>query len=88
MVMFDENTGLMWILFSFIVFGLGNGLFFPSNTKSVISSVDKKYLGVASAVLSNIRGMGQVFGMGIVLLVISKFLGILILQLLIMHHCL
>ena len=80
MAMFDENTGLMWILLSFIVFGIGNGLFFPSNTKSVISSADKKYFGVASAILSNTRAMGQLFGMGIVLLVISKFLGTLILH--------
>ena len=61
--------------FSLIVFGAGIGLFYSSNTKMVMSAVDKKYFGVASATLSNMRSMGQIFGMGIVMIVISSFLG-------------
>jgi hypothetical protein len=41
----------------------------------VMSAVDKKYLGVASATLSNMRSVGQIFGMGIVLIIISSILG-------------
>lgn len=40
-----------------------------------MSAVDKKYFGVASATLSDIRSMGQIFGMGIVMLFISAILG-------------
>jgi hypothetical protein len=40
-----------------------------------MSAVDKNYFGIASATLSNIRSMGQIFGMGIVLLIISTILG-------------
>ncbi|MDZ4171858.1 MAG: MFS transporter [Methanobacteriaceae archaeon] len=61
--------------FSLIIFGAGIGLFYSSNTKVVMSAVDKKYFGVASATLSDIRSMGQIFGMGIVMLVISAILG-------------
>lgn len=61
--------------FSLIIFGSGIGLFYSSNTKMVMSSVDKKYFGVASATLSDMRSMGQIFGMGVVMIVISTILG-------------
>ena len=60
---------------SLIIFGAGIGLFYSSNTKMVMSSVDKKYFGVASATLSNMRSIGQIFGMGIVMTIISSILG-------------
>lgn len=60
---------------SLIIFGAGIGLFYASNTKVVLSSVDKKYFGVASATLSNTRSMGQIFGLGIVTLAISAIMG-------------
>jgi EmrB/QacA subfamily drug resistance transporter len=60
---------------SLIIFGAGIGLFYSSNTKMVMSAVDKKYFGVASATLSDMRSMGQIFGMGIVMIVISTILG-------------
>ena len=60
---------------SLIIFGAGIGLFYSSNTKVVMSSVDNKYFGIASATLSNVRSMGQIFGMGIVTLIISAILG-------------
>lgn len=61
--------------FSLIIFGSGIGLFYSSNTKLVMSAVDKKYFGVASATLSDMRSMGQIFGMGIVMIIISTILG-------------
>jgi EmrB/QacA subfamily drug resistance transporter len=60
---------------SLIIFGAGIGLFYSPNTKLVMGSVDKKYLGVASATLSDMRSMGQIFGMGVVMLIISVILG-------------
>ena len=59
---------------SLIIFGAGIGLFYSSNTKVVMSSVDKKYFGVASATLSNMRSIGQIFAMGIVMIIISLLL--------------
>ena len=60
---------------SLIIFGTGIGLFYSSNTKVVMSSVDKKYFGVASATLSNMRSIGQIFAMGIVMIIISTIIG-------------
>lgn len=70
----DENANHLDIL-SLIIFGAGIGLFYSPNTKLVISAVSKKHFGVASATLSNIRSMGQIFGTGIVMLIISTFMG-------------
>ncbi len=69
-----ENAQYLGII-SLIIFGAGIGLFYSSNTKLVISAVDKRYFGVASATLSNFRSLGQIFGMGIVMLIISALLG-------------
>jgi len=60
---------------SLIIFGAGIGLFYASNTKVVLSAVDKNYFGVASATLSNMRSIGQIFGMSIVTLFIAAILG-------------
>ncbi len=61
--------------FSLIIFGAGIGLFYASNTKVVMSSVDKKYFGVASATLSDVKCLGQIFAMGIVMIIISIIIG-------------
>ncbi len=69
------NTHLLVELSSIIIFGCGVGLFYSPNTKTVISSVEKKYFGVATATLTNMRSLGQTFGMGIAMLMISIFIG-------------
>ena len=69
-----KNANSLGIL-SLIIFGAGIGLFYSSNTKLVIGSVSKKHFGVASAILSDIRSMGQIFGTGIVMLIISIVMG-------------
>ena len=75
MTLINFGNALYLGVFSLIIFGAGIGLFYSSNTKIVMSSVDKKFFGVASATLSNVRSMGQIFGMGIVMIVISALLG-------------
>lgn len=75
MTLINTENALYLGIFSLIVFGAGIGLFYSSNTKVVMSAVDKKYFGVASATLSNMRSIGQIFGMGIVMLIISTLLG-------------
>ncbi|OEC87669.1 MULTISPECIES: MFS transporter [Methanobacterium] len=73
LINYDNATYLGGL--SLIIFGAGIGLFYSSNTKVVMSAVDNKYFGIASATLSNVRSMGQIFGMGIVTLIISAILG-------------
>lgn len=75
MTLIDFGNASYLGVFSLIIFGAGIGLFYASNTKVVMDSVDKKYYGVASATLSNFRSLGQIFGMGIVMIIISAIFG-------------
>lgn len=75
MIPINAGNALYLGSLSLIIFGAGIGLFYSSNTKVVMSAVDKKYFGVASATLSDMRSMGQIFAISIVMLFISTFLG-------------
>ncbi len=75
MTLINANNAFLLGITSLIIFGSGIGLFYASNTKLVIGSVNNKYYGVASATLSGMRSLGQIFGMGIVTLIISSFIG-------------
>jgi EmrB/QacA subfamily drug resistance transporter len=71
----DQNTGNVFLISSLVIVGLGFGTFSSPNTNSVMGSVEKKYLGVASATVSTMRVMGQIFSMAIAAMVFHIFLG-------------
>lgn len=55
--------------------GLGFALFSSPNTNAVMSSVDKRFYGVASAVVATMRMTGQMLSMGIAMLLFALHLG-------------
>jgi MFS family permease len=55
--------------------GIGFGLFSSPNTHSIMSSVEKKFLGTASATLGTMRLTGMMFSMGIAAMAIHVFIG-------------
>jgi len=55
--------------------GIGFGLFSAPNTHSIMSSVDKKFLGTASATIGTMRLTGMMFSMGIAAMAIHVFVG-------------
>lgn len=65
----------VYIVINLAFIGLGFALFSSPNSNAVMSSVEKKYYGVASSTLSSMRMVGQMFSMGIVIVVISMFIG-------------
>jgi EmrB/QacA subfamily drug resistance transporter len=69
-----DNATLLGVV-SLMIFGAGIGLVYSPNTKVVMSSVDRKFFGVASATLSDVRSLGQIFAMGIVMIIISTIIG-------------
>ena len=69
------DTGNIYIIFSLIVVGLGFGFFSSPNTNAVMSSVEKKFLGTASATISTMRLMGQILSMAIAAMIMHIFLG-------------
>jgi MFS family permease len=71
----SETTGLLPLILCQIFLGLGFGLFSSPNTNAMMSSVEKKFLGVASATVGTMRLIGQMLSMGIATLSIALILG-------------
>lgn len=70
-----RDMPLSLIIFNLLFLGCGFALFVSPNTNAVMSSVDKKFYGVASGTLATMRVVGQTFSMGIVMFVFTVFIG-------------
>jgi MFS family permease len=75
LVFIGADTAIWYIIFCLVLLGAGFALFSSPNINAVMSSVDKKSLGVASATLATMRLTGQMFSLGIAMLLISLFMG-------------
>jgi EmrB/QacA subfamily drug resistance transporter len=64
-----------FVVGSLAVLGFGFALFSSPNTNAVMSSVEKKHYGVASATLGTMRLVGQMFSMGIAIMTFAVFIG-------------
>jgi EmrB/QacA subfamily drug resistance transporter len=69
------NTALGFIIGDLVLLGLGFALFSSPNTNAVMSSVEKRSYGVASATLGTMRLTGQMFSMGITVLILALHIG-------------
>ena len=63
------------IVGSLAVIGTGFGLFSSPNTNALMGSVEKRFYGVASAMVSTMRLLGQMLSMGLVLMVFAIHIG-------------
>jgi len=75
LVTLNETTSLTFMIVSMVFLGFGFGLFSSPNTNAVMGSVERKYYGVASATLGTMRMTGQMLSMGIVMLILSVYVG-------------
>ncbi len=71
----NEKTAFMFIVGCLMLLGLGFALFSSPNTNAIMSSVDKKFYGVASGTVATMRLVGQMLSMGIAMLLFSVFIG-------------
>jgi EmrB/QacA subfamily drug resistance transporter len=71
----NERTPLLWIIALLILLGVGFALFSSPNTNAVMGSINKKFYGVASGVLSTMRSMGMMISMGFVMVSFSISMG-------------
>jgi EmrB/QacA subfamily drug resistance transporter len=71
----DMTSGNFYISVSLMILGTGFGLFSSPNTNSVMSSVARKYQGVASATVGTMRLTGQMMSMGVATMIIHMFIG-------------
>jgi EmrB/QacA subfamily drug resistance transporter len=70
-----ESTGLPYIIASLVVIGAGYALFSSPNTNAVMSSIEKRYYGIASGIVSIMRQMGMMVGLAIGTMMLSIFVG-------------
>jgi MFS family permease len=68
-------TPMPFIVAALVVLGCGFGLFSSPNTNGVMGSVAPPLYGVASATLGTARLTGQMFSMGVAMLVLTLFVG-------------
>jgi MFS family permease len=69
------DTSLPVILAALMIAGVGIGLFSPSNTNAIMSSVQPRDYGSASSLTSTMRTFGQVFAMAIITIVMNFVIG-------------
>ncbi len=75
LVFLTPETGKPYMVGTLALLGFGFGLFSSPNTHSVMSSVEKKFLGTASATLGTMRLTGMMFSMAIASMSIHLFIG-------------
>ena len=74
-IFLTDKTGTQAIIADLILLGLGFAFFSSPNTNAVMSSVEKKFYGVASGTIGTMRLVGQMLSMGIAMLIFSLFIG-------------
>jgi len=69
------TSSVYLIIILLAIMGIGFGLFSSPNSNAIMSSVGKKYLGVASGVVGTMRMVGQMLSMGIAMMLLSVYVG-------------
>lgn len=71
----EQSTSLFYIIGILAFNGLGYAFFSSPNSNAIMSSVEKKHLGVASGMLGTMRVIGQTTSLGIAMMLISLNMG-------------
>jgi Na+/melibiose symporter-like transporter len=74
-VFLGTDTQLWFVVLTLCVLGLGFGLFASPLAHMVMSSVDRRYVGTASATVATMRVAGQGFSVGISGLLLAVIVG-------------
>jgi hypothetical protein len=74
-IFLNENSTLEMIIARLILIGFGFALFSSPNTNAIMSSVEKKYYGLASGSVGTMRLLGMMISMGVVTLIFAVFIG-------------
>jgi MFS family permease len=75
LIFIRNDTSLYYIVTCLILLGIGFALFSSPNVNATMGAVENKFYGVASATLATMRLTGQMFSMGITMLIFAVFLG-------------
>ena len=75
LLVFLNSMSTLHLVITLVFLGIGFGLFSSPNSNAIMSSVSRKHYGIASGTMGTMRLTGQMFSMGIVMLIISMFIG-------------
>ena len=75
LVFLEGTTPLSFVVGVLAVFGTGLGLFTSPNTNAIMSSVDRRFYGIASGTTGTMRLLGQMISMGIATMIFAVFMG-------------
>jgi MFS family permease len=75
LVFLDADIAIAMIAGCLAFLGLGFALFVSPNTNAIMSSVERRMFGVASAVVGTMRQLGMMFSMGIVMMILAIRVG-------------
>ena len=75
MIFLGSESSLILVFASLFILGVGFGFFSSPNSNAIMSSVERKYYGVASGAMGTMRLAGQALSMALILLLFSLFIG-------------
>lgn len=75
LVFLSESTSIGVVIASLMISGLGFALFASPNTNAIMSSVPRRFYGVASGTVGTMRLTGQMFSQAIAMLVSAIYIG-------------
>lgn len=71
----NEDTGIRVIVGILVLMGFGYAFFTSPNSNAIMSSVNQRSYGVASATMATMRQIGMSFSMGITMMLFSLYIG-------------
>jgi len=75
LIFLTETTPIWYLVVILIILGVGFGLFSSPNTNAIMSSVDRRFYGVASGMNGTMRLLGQMLSMGIAMMIFAIIIG-------------
>jgi EmrB/QacA subfamily drug resistance transporter len=75
LIFIASDTHIYYIVTCLAILGVGFALFSSPNVNAIMSSVDHKFYGIASAMQATMRLVGQMLSMGIAMLVFAWVIG-------------
>jgi len=75
LIFLKSDSSLILVFVSLFILGLGFGFFSSPNSNAIMSSVERKFYGVASGAMGTMRLTGQALSMAVILLLFSLIIG-------------
>ena len=69
------GSSMIYIICCLVILGFGFALFSSPNTNAIMSSVERRFYGVAGAMVGTMRQIGMMLSMGIVMMIMALLLG-------------